>query len=77
MAIAEYGQLDGLALAELVRRRQVTPADQVAHLGEGDRGRHEPIEQHPKQAADDKDQDEAKDPAEKPAESSPFCPSGP
>ena len=29
MAIAEYGQLDGLALAELVRRRQVTPAELI------------------------------------------------
>src|SRR5688572_14646625 len=29
MAIAEYGQLDGLALGDLVRRRQVTPAELI------------------------------------------------
>ena len=27
MAIAEYGRLDGLGLADLVRRREVTPAE--------------------------------------------------
>src|SRR5688572_14088727 len=29
MPIAEYGQLDGLALGDLVRRREVTPAELI------------------------------------------------